>query len=128
MAAKTTARKHARRTAKSSSRPARSAKTGKKAATSDGKGRRHTGHSAATKHSADSQSAQTPPAASIAAAQKVLVTIERRESTLRKALKKQKDSLKQVSKTAARHRATVKSLQSDLDDVKATRKKVARQF
>jgi 7-keto-8-aminopelargonate synthetase-like enzyme len=48
-----------------------------------------------------------PPAASVAAAQKVLRTVERRENSLRIALKRHKKTLKALKKSAANHRDTV---------------------
>ena len=66
----------------------------------------------------------TPPAASVAAAQKVLRTVERRESALRKSLDQQTKTLKKVKKSLAAHRTTVKDLATDLKKVKKTRKSV----
>ncbi|BDX35182.1 hypothetical protein TUM20985_57290 [Mycobacterium antarcticum] len=64
----------------------------------------------------------TPAAADVAAAQKILRTVERKENALRKALKGQKNTLDQLKKTAATHRGTVKSLKTDLRKVRKTRK------
>ena len=68
-----------------------------------------------------STSAHTPPAASVAAAQKVLRAVARREDRLRAALSRQKKTLKQLKKAAKRHRGTVKSLKADLDQISTTR-------
>ena len=67
----------------------------------------------------------TPPAGSVAEAQKVLRTVERREDTLRKAVKRNKKLLKQLKKTLSGHRGTVKSLKADLAKVSKTRKSVS---
>jgi hypothetical protein len=72
-----------------------------------------------------SASTSTPPAASVVAAQKVLRSIERRERNLRKAVKRQKDTLKQLKKATATHRETVKSLKVDLNKVGKTREAVS---
>jgi len=80
---------------------------------------------AATRGAGGKRSPATPPAASVAAAQKVLRAIERREDKMRTALKRQKKTLKRVKKTLTAHRASVKSLKSDLDKVSETRKSVS---
>ena len=80
---------------------------------------------ATAKRGASGKLSATPPAASVAAAQKVLRTVERREDTLRKAVKRHKKSLKQLKKTISAHRGTVKSLKTDLDKVSKTRKSVS---
>lgn len=65
------------------------------------------------------------PAASVAATQKALRAVERRENTLRKAVKRHKKSLKQLKKTLSGHRGTVKSLKTDLAEVSKTRKSIS---
>lgn len=70
----------------------------------------------------------TPPAASVAAAQKVMRTIERRENTLRAALKRHKKAAKASANNATAHRATVKDLKSDLKTVRKTRDAVSNEF
>ncbi|MGP4058732.1 septation ring formation regulator EzrA [Mycobacterium sp. 4D054] len=66
----------------------------------------------------------TPPAASVAAAQKVLRTVERREAALRKSLDQQTKTIKKVKKSLTEHRDAVKDLETDLKKVKKTRKSV----
>jgi hypothetical protein len=63
----------------------------------------------------------------VAAAQKVLRTVARREDGLREALRRQKKTLKQLKKAAKTHRGTVKSLKADLDKVSKTRMSVISQ-
>jgi hypothetical protein len=63
----------------------------------------------------------------VAAAQKMLRTVARREDGLRAALRRQKKTLKQLKKAAKTHRGTVKSLKADLDKVSKTRMSVMSQ-
>jgi hypothetical protein len=58
-----------------------------------------------------------PPAASAAAAQKILRNVERREDALRTSLERHKKTLKALKKSAAKHRDTVKSPKADLEEV-----------
>ena len=60
------------------------------------------------------KSADTPPAVSVAAAQKVLWTVDRRENSLRTALKRHGKTLEALKESAANHRDTVTSLKADL--------------
>lgn len=60
----------------------------------------------------------TPPAASVAAAQKLLRAVERREEALREALKQHTKALKKLKKDAADHRGVVKDLQTQVKKVK----------
>jgi chromosome segregation ATPase len=55
-----------------------------------------------------------------------LRTVERRENTLRTALKRQKRALKQLKKGAAKHGATMKALKADLKKVRKDRKSVSQ--
>ena len=55
----------------------------------------------------------------------MLRAVERREDKMRTALKRQKKTLKRVKKALTAHRASVKSLKSDLDKVSKTRKSVS---
>ena len=73
-------------------------------------------------------SSQTPATDGVAAAQKVLRTVKRREDALRQDLKRQKKTLKQLKKDVATHRGTVKSLKTDLNKVSKTRKSVSSQL
>lgn len=70
----------------------------------------------------------TPPAASVAAAQKVLRSLERREAGLRKSLERQTKTLKTVKKALTEHRHAVKGLAADLKKVKKTRKAVTAEL
>ena len=67
----------------------------------------------------------TAPAGGVAAAQKVLRTVERREKTLRSALKRHKKTLKQLKKSTTAHRGTVKDLKTDLKKIAKSRKSVS---
>ena len=67
----------------------------------------------------------TAPAGDVAAAQKVLRTVERREKTLRSALKRHKKTLKQLKKSTTAHRGTVKDLKTDLKKIAKSRKSVS---
>ena len=70
----------------------------------------------------------TPPAASVAAAQKVLRAVERRENRLRTALKRHKKAARALAKNVTAHRATVKDLKSDLKKVRKTREAVSAEL
>ncbi len=87
------------------------------------------GRSASSKGTARRTSQRTsvasPPVASVAAAQKVLRTIERRETSLDTKLKRHKKTVKALNKSAANHRDTVKSLKADLKKVRKMRKTVS---
>ncbi|HEX2308652.1 MAG TPA: hypothetical protein VHI14_10075, partial [Jatrophihabitantaceae bacterium] len=63
----------------------------------------------------------TPPAASVAAAQAVLDSVERREVNVRAALRADKKDFKKLKKRAKRHRVTLKDLKSDLDKITSSR-------
>ena len=67
----------------------------------------------------------TAPAGGVAEAQKVLRTVERREKTLRSALKRHKKTLKQLKKSTTAHRGTVKDLKTDLKKIAKSRKSVS---
>lgn len=67
----------------------------------------------------------TPPAASVAAAQKLLRAVERREDALREALKQHTKALKKLKKDAADHRGVVKDLQTQVKKVKKKRQSAA---
>ena len=58
-----------------------------------------------------------PPAASIAAAQRLLSTVSRKRTNLKAALKRDQANLKNLEKATARHKARLKTLQTDLADV-----------
>jgi ribosome recycling factor len=57
----------------------------------------------------------------VAAAQAVLDSVERREASLRTALRTDKKDLKKLKKRAKRHRATLKGLKTDLDKITSSR-------
>jgi chromosome segregation ATPase len=61
------------------------------------------------------------PAASVAAAQAVLDSVERRESALRTALRTYKKDLRRLKKKAKRHRSTLNGLKADLKKIKSSR-------
>jgi septal ring factor EnvC (AmiA/AmiB activator) len=75
-----------------------------------------------------STSKDAPPAASIAAAQKVLSSVDRRAANLRAALKRQKTTIKDLEKAVSRDRDRLKSLKSDLDSVAKQRKVASRKL
>ncbi len=89
--------------------------------------RRNTSTAAPTSasRSRKNPSKTAPPAASVAAAQKLLRTVERREQTLRQALKQHTKALKKLKKDAADHRGAVKDLQAQVRKVKKQRQSVA---
>ena len=58
-----------------------------------------------------------PPAASIAAAQRLLSTVSRKRTNLKAALKRDQADIKNLEKKTARHKARLKTLQTDLADV-----------
>ena len=64
----------------------------------------------------------------MAAAQKVLRTVERRENTLHAALKRYKKAAKALAKNVTAHRATVKDLKSDLEDIRESRKALSSEL
>lgn len=82
--------------------------------------------STARKQTTASKSPKTSqPAASVAAAQKLLRAVERREEALREALKQHTKALKKLKKDAADHRGVVKDLQTQVKKVKKKRQSAA---
>ncbi len=123
MASTTTSRKTARNTPaqRSSKRPSATRQQAGKSQRRNTSTAAPTGGSKSRKNPAKT----APPAASVAAAQKLLQTVERREQTLRLALKRQTRALKKLKKDASEHRGAVKDLQAQVKKVKKQRQSVA---